>query len=375
MTNLLFPEYILSEEIEHKYRMSKLALDCRQHSFWIITLASLMAVLAVVDIYQLGVSGIGHLTLVLIWLLFFVITVLVVIALPRIRQPAQVDWLVLCWWVLLISMLVQLDTRVLTSGAAVAGAVGVVLLIIYLMMPNRLFMQLASGLMLSLVSLYSLIHQQRTGTVQATWIVTATLLLVNALCFALAWRNHRLRRCLYCSQRRENKLITKVEQLNRIDYFTGLMNRRTFIELCASELDRYRRYQRPFSLLLLNLVQFRSINEHYGHDAGDELLTAFSRVISERTREQDHLGRIAGQEFAICLPETSLANAAELAQRIKTDAEGNEVLWNDDRIPIRVRIGVTMACEGDESVSMLLERADKALTGRSSIDAERTRCL
>ena len=101
------------------------------------------------------------------------------------------------------------------------------------------------------------------------------------------------------------------------DHLTGLANRRRFERQLEREVARTERYNRPFCLLLVDIDNFKEVNDTYGHEAGDEVLRCVANVIQSGTRGIDTGARIGGDEFAVVLPETSLARGLEVAERLR----------------------------------------------------------
>ncbi|MGH7458310.1 MAG: diguanylate cyclase [Longimicrobiaceae bacterium] len=106
-----------------------------------------------------------------------------------------------------------------------------------------------------------------------------------------------------------------------LDPLTGCLNRRGFDEQLAVELKRSGRYRRPVSFALLDIDNFKQINDAYGHEAGDEALRWFGGIVRRAVRETDVVGRYGGEEFAIILPETSKEAALQLAERLREQIE------------------------------------------------------
>ncbi len=103
------------------------------------------------------------------------------------------------------------------------------------------------------------------------------------------------------------------------DPLTGLLNHRAFQERVESEVGRAQRYDRPLALVLLDLDYFKSINDAYGHQAGDAALMQAARILETCARTGDVLGRIGGDEFALLLPETNAEQALPIAERWATE--------------------------------------------------------
>ncbi|WP_049620819.1 diguanylate cyclase [Frateuria defendens] len=118
--------------------------------------------------------------------------------------------------------------------------------------------------------------------------------------------------------RQQNRLL---DQLSRTDPLTGLPNRAHWLEAAARELQRFQRSQRPATLILLDVDGLKPINDRAGHAAGDALLCRFAGLLRNSLRDVDTPGRLGGDEFGIVLPETGIARAAEVAERIRRQAE------------------------------------------------------
>jgi diguanylate cyclase (GGDEF)-like protein len=111
------------------------------------------------------------------------------------------------------------------------------------------------------------------------------------------------------------------KELATIDGLTGLYNRRHFDLLADAEWKRFRRYRRPISLMLIDIDQFKEINDRRGRDAGDGVLKKLANICMEGKRSTDIVARIGGDEFAMLLPETDLVQARTVAERIITATE------------------------------------------------------
>jgi two-component system, cell cycle response regulator len=158
------------------------------------------------------------------------------------------------------------------------------------------------------------------------------------------------------------------------DALTGLLTRRRFLEVGADELERARRYSRPFSLIAIDLDHFKQVNDRYGHAAGDAVLAGVAAVLREQTRQHDLVGRIGGEEIAIALPETGLETARLVAERIRSRVSALVPTADGIKIPVSASFGVAVAGPSDTSVMEMLKRADQALYrakrfGRDRVEA------
>ena len=116
-------------------------------------------------------------------------------------------------------------------------------------------------------------------------------------------------------------LQNELRQQATIDFLTGVPNRRYFMEIAERELKRSQRYGNPFALAVIDLDLFKSVNDTYGHSVGDKVLKRFCELCKAALRDTDTLGRIGGEEFAIILPDTNLAKAQEVMERIRNNIE------------------------------------------------------
>ncbi|GAB4387561.1 MAG: hypothetical protein Kow0025_01830 [Thermodesulfovibrionales bacterium] len=157
---------------------------------------------------------------------------------------------------------------------------------------------------------------------------------------------------------RENARI--MEELSKRDDLTKIYNRRFLMETLAFEMDKVRRYGTPLSFAIFDLDHFKSVNDTYGHVAGDEVLKQFSVLLGNRLRKTDVLGRYGGEEFAVILTGTpldrALAICGELRELVCQSSFGNP----DNPIKITTSAGVA-AMVGDMSERALIDLADRSL--------------
>lgn len=154
----------------------------------------------------------------------------------------------------------------------------------------------------------------------------------------------------------------KLIELAAIDDLTGLPNRRRFRELAAKELDRNRRYGRPLALAVIDVDDFKAINDNHGHDVGDNTLIQLARIGQSVLRTADVLARQGGDEFAVLMPETDLKAAADAAERLRQAVARAELSAGPIRFGLTISLGLA-ATDGEEEINLdeLLKRADQAL--------------
>ncbi len=161
--------------------------------------------------------------------------------------------------------------------------------------------------------------------------------------------------CALESTVQENRLLA------RTDFLTDLPNRRGFFEAGAKEIRRAHRYGRPLSVLLLDLDHFKKVNDVYGHDVGDHVLAQFGQKCRGRLREHDLMARLGGEEFAVLLPETPVAEASQVAEGLRRFVEGSSLAGVLEAGEVTVSIGVCELAPQEDSLSEVLKRVDTAL--------------
>lgn len=169
--------------------------------------------------------------------------------------------------------------------------------------------------------------------------------------------------------------LNKVRLLSLTDEYTGLPNRRAFMRRLQDEIGRAQRYGFPLALALLDLDEFKAINDAHGHAAGDEVLRSYAANVLSILRHHDLVARYGGEEFAVLLPSTSLDGAVAALSKVRNRAQGITCTFDGKtmRIPT-FSAGLTLYVPGDAHTT-LVDRADRALyrakrLGRDRVEVE-----
>ena len=148
---------------------------------------------------------------------------------------------------------------------------------------------------------------------------------------------------------------------NSCDHLTGIANRRTFFEAADIELARWHRSPRHLSLLVLDADHFKSINDRYGHPAGDAVLRDLALTLSATFRDVDVVARVGGEEFAVLLPSTAMDGAQVVANRLLARIAARVVAVDGAQITYTVSGGIAAMGDGVTGLDALMKRADEAL--------------
>ena len=178
------------------------------------------------------------------------------------------------------------------------------------------------------------------------------------------------------SEKQENcRKMAELTNLTTRDDLTGLFNSRQFYRHIAQEIDRSNRYFRSLSLILMDIDNFKTLNDTYGHLFGDKILSAIGDIIKSAIRIQDTAYRYAGDEFTIIMPETELDMAIAVAERVRQAIENDTQALSSPRpVIVTVSIGVVEYLT-DEAIKSFVHRADSAMytskkKGRNNISFE-----
>ena len=153
----------------------------------------------------------------------------------------------------------------------------------------------------------------------------------------------------------------ELAKLSNTDSLTGLRNRRFAEEQLDIQFKRYCRHGTPCSLIILDIDYFKSVNDRYGHPAGDRTLREIARYTVENTRDIDIRARYGGEEFLIISPDTDISGARTLAERLRRHIEEHPVEWEDAVIRITASFGTAEILPDDPDPYRWVSRADKAL--------------
>ncbi len=145
------------------------------------------------------------------------------------------------------------------------------------------------------------------------------------------------------------------------DNLTGLPNRRALDAECAREFSRARRHVLPTSLFMVDIDHFKQVNDDHGHQAGDAVLARVAHAVRDATRTGDTVARYGGEELAILMPQSDLAEAAVVAERVRASVEALVTEYRSRSIAVTVSVGCAELHEDDADFEALLRRADEKL--------------
>ena len=156
----------------------------------------------------------------------------------------------------------------------------------------------------------------------------------------------------------QNQLL---DQVNK-DPMTGLFNRRYFNEANENLVLMMKKTETPMTLIILDIDDFKIINDTYGHDAGDEVLYNIAKILKSSTRNSDICIRFGGEEFVIILPNTSIENGIKIGEKIRKTIESSDVYIDaNQKINYTISLGISLVSEEEISLDAAMKRADLCL--------------
>lgn len=215
-----------------------------------------------------------------------------------------------------------------------------------------------SGAMISVsVALFALARWMVWREFSSVAVVVGAVVIFFSVYVARTTESARL--AAFVNGRELDRRNQALAELSSIDPLTKLLNRRTLEEHLVRHFEMFTRYGLGFSIIFLDIDHFKSINDSYGHDVGDEVLRFIAGVLRDALRATDEVARYGGEEFVVVMPHTDADGAYEVAQRLRATIEAGMV--GSQGIHCTASLGVSEVLQHDRSFGAVMHRADQAL--------------
>ncbi len=352
----------LTRDQYRKYRQFYLVTDVRQMVIGLVVIGLVTAVFSYSDYLLFGFAGQFYLLLALRLVLVAATAVVIVFLLKAVTRPAAFDLLVLAYGICVVSICVYIGwTRPGSYAQYVALDVAIVVAI-YLFFTCRRLIKTALAILLTGGDLI-IIGLLKDPVGPVIWnVILTSYVLANFIGILFALRIEAFRRSRFLDILEEENMRNELTRMASIDDLTGIWNRRKFLELAENEAERYVRYHRPYTLMMLDLDFFKTVNDRFGHLSGDTALRQFAGIVHGQIRGTDVFGRLGGEEFGIVLPETGIQEALVLGERICKALDSTDIHITDGRsVRITASIGLVEACPSYGTLDDVITAADTAL--------------
>lgn len=234
----------------------------------------------------------------------------------------------------------------------------VALFVLYFVFPLHIKWRFSAAVLATIFELYNL--DSKTISL-STWTSLVTAYLVtNLIGLMISGWFYTLRRYNFSLFHREREANKELEYLVMQDSLTGAKNRRYFITQGTAEVERALRYDRPMTVVIIDMDNFKAINDLHGHLAGDRVLRIFVDTIKSNVRQPDIFARIGGDEFGLIMPETRENEARDIVGRLYDIVRGVHIAVSEKQIQLSFTAGLAESAKND-SILDLLGKADKNL--------------
>ena len=159
----------------------------------------------------------------------------------------------------------------------------------------------------------------------------------------------------------QKNLERKLQVLCRTDPLTTAANRRAFNEILSQEFSRFKRSQKEYALIMIDIDHFKSVNDKYGHAVGDQVLIEVTERCKDNLRYHDIVARLGGEEFCVLLPYTTAMHAEGIAERLRGKIESMPIISEGSRIKVTISVGISLVCSDDSDGHDAMQRADQKL--------------
>ncbi|WP_432735368.1 GGDEF domain-containing protein [Maridesulfovibrio sp. FT414] len=324
------------------------------------------------DLHDLG-AGTGFNTMLVIraaGVLLGVVAFILLLA-DQVRLKVQYFVMAACMFMFVVLESHELIFKYSDIGSLSVPSTVFMVLAYYVFLPPRVVPSLAAGLSGSLFYLLSL---SSVIPVSSGTFINCALYFALANCFGIFFLAS-----FGISLRREYFAHAELKKLVEYDELTGACSRRRVLEAGNSIFKAACRFNQKMAVLMMDIDNFKRVNDDYGHHVGDAVLRETSRRCRSALREVDYFGRLGGEEFVVILPHSGLHHAVSVAERLRGSVCGDEIVSGNVKLAVSVSIGVA-ELRRHENFAALLQEADEQLyrakkCGRNQVSPIQLRVL
>jgi len=352
----------LTSDLYRQYRQHYLVADIRQMAIGLAVIGVVAVVFGYSDYLLFGTTTQFYSLLALRLILLIATAVVIALLLKAVTRPAAYDLLILAYGLCSICICLYIGWTRPDSYMQYTSLDVAIVVAIYLFFTCRRLIKTALALLLTVGDLV-IISLLRDQVGPPVWNVTlVSYIVANSIGMLFALRIEAFRRRRFLDILDEENMRSELVRMASVDELTGIWNRRKFLELAENEAERYVRYRRPYSLMMIDLDYFKTVNDRFGHVSGDTALSQFAGIVRGQIRSMDIFGRLGGEEFGIILPETGIDEALVLGERICKALRNTDINIAGGRtVKITASVGLAEACSECGTLDDVISAADTAL--------------
>lgn len=287
------------------------------------------------------------------------ISAIAIVILAKSSKPEHHDWAVTSYMIVGAVINIFINSTVSPSYVAYIGVSIVLINIYYFALFTPLRIRVSVSCLFSAVTVFQAF--QAPFSEETKTVIAGMHILTNIIGIGISARLYTHRRLSFKAHAEETELKLELSKLASLDPLTNIKNRRIFSKEAIDEFGRAKRYNRPVSLILIDIDRLKTINDTHGHLAGDEAIKYCASILEEQIREHDTLGRLGGDEFGILLPETELKESIVVGTRILQRCRRDFILTNGEKIDLSLSLGVAEIADTDQYYEEFFKRADQML--------------
>lgn len=294
-------------------------------------------------------------------LVFFLLSLYTIFVFLKVTSFKQYDSVFYRWAFITIAFVLFINYNWAPYVPPNGSITILILFTAYMISPSRLFLRAVAPITLSIgnIALQWCFLDSGGNPSIPTMLVAIAMANVLGAILSTSLQDHR--RSEFKARLDEASAKEKLKRLATIDPLTGIVNRRELIHKATKEYEQAKNNNQVFSVLMMDIDNFKELNDNYGHDVGDKVLRHFASYVENKLSQNKIWGRIGGDEFVLILCNTRSNEAKIIAEDLMTDLNKAPVISQDKMINYAISIGITEINDLDSSFEITQKRADDAL--------------
>ena len=295
---------------------------------------------------------------------YLIITACILLTTKKMNNLQQINTyskLIFFWGIITVIVIFIIDSTRPKDYLLSISMDSILILGVFVIFRLNLSLQVIIASFFSITLLIQLFFLKDIPNIPSYFIVISSLVFIFVIGIIFSKQIKKYRMTIISKANSDKTLNSELQLLAFTDHLSELLNRRKIFEILDDEFSRFKRYNIPASIIVLDIDRFKKINDTHGHDAGDRVIIEVSNILKNEVRQNDHVGRTGGDEFLIVLPHSGIHEAVKLAERIKSKLNRPFRISEDITITLSGSMGIAKLSSDDITAVSWYERADKNL--------------